>query len=262
MTYFGFLAIFIGIPLLIVAGLLWRDRRHGRTLPAALQSWSPWTVIWGHVVVAVAYTTPWDNYLVATRVWWYDPELVTGLVIGWVPIEEYTFFVVQTLLVGMWLVWLAPRLAPGEEEPLAATRWRWISTAVLGVIWLASVTILLVGWRPGTYLGLELGWALPPIMLQTAFGADILWRYRKLVATVITTSTLYLSATDALAIASGTWTINPEQTVQIYLGGVLPLEEFVFFLITSTLIACGATLVLARASQARAKPVLRLVKRG
>ena len=262
MTYFGFLAIFIGIPLLIVGGLLWRDRRNGRTLPDSLQSWSPWTVIWGHVVVAVVYTTPWDNYLVATRVWWYDPELVTGIVIGWVPIEEYTFFIVQTLLVGMWLIWLAPRLAPGDEEPLGDGRWRWISTAVLGFIWLASVIVLLVGWRPGTYLGLELGWALPPIMLQTAFGADILWRYRRLVGTVIATSVLYLSATDALAIASGTWTINPEQTVQIYLGGVLPLEEFVFFLITSTLVAFGVTLVLARASQFRAEPALRLLKRG
>jgi lycopene beta-cyclase len=261
MTYFGFLAIFIGIPLLLVGGLLWRDQRNGRSLPDSLQSWSPWTVIGGHVVVAVAYATPWDNYLVATRVWWYDPDLVTGLVIGWVPIEEYAFFVVQTLLVGMWLLWLAPRLAPGGEEPLVDGRWRWISTAVLGLIWLASATILLVGWRPGTYLGLELGWALPPIMLQTAFGADILWRYRKLVATVIASSALYLSATDALAIAAGTWTINPEQTVQIYLGGILPLEEFVFFLITSTLVAFGVTLVLARASQARAEPLLRLWRR-
>ena len=54
------------------------------------------------VLIAVAYTTPWDNYLVATNVWWYDESLVTGLKLGWVPIEEYTFFVLQTLMTGLW----------------------------------------------------------------------------------------------------------------------------------------------------------------
>ena len=52
-------------------------------------------------MVAVLYTTPWDNYLVATGVWWYDPHLVAGLVLGWVPIEEYTFFILQTLAMGL-----------------------------------------------------------------------------------------------------------------------------------------------------------------
>ncbi|MEZ4642189.1 MAG: hypothetical protein R3E31_05515 [Chloroflexota bacterium] len=41
--------------------------------------------------------------------------------------------------------------------------------------------ILLIGWQPGNYLALELGWALPYIMLQLFFGADILWRQRRLV---------------------------------------------------------------------------------
>ena len=30
-------------------------------------------------MIAVVYTTHWDNYLVATRVWWYDPALVSGI---------------------------------------------------------------------------------------------------------------------------------------------------------------------------------------
>lgn len=257
MTYFTFLFIFVGIPLLIIAALLWRDKQRGRELPADLQSWPAWLVVAAHVVVAVVYTTPWDNYLVATNVWWYDPELVTGLIIGWVPLEEYTFFVVQTLLTGSWLLFLARRL-PADPQPLASPqKARWLATSLAGLIWLGSVIILAAGWQPGTYLGLELVWALPPIMLQLAFGADILWRYRRLVAAALVSSTLYLSAADAVAIAAGTWTIDPAQTVGIYLGGVLPVEEFLFFLLTNTLISFGVTLVLARESQSRAAPALR-----
>jgi lycopene cyclase domain-containing protein len=66
-------------------------------------------------VIAVVYTTPWDNYLVATGVWWYDPQLVTGLVLGWVPIEEYTFFIVQPILAGLWLLMLMRYLPAGEQ---------------------------------------------------------------------------------------------------------------------------------------------------
>ena len=115
MTYFGFLARFLLIPLGIMALLLWRDRGRDVGLPVHLRNFPGWAVILLHVAVAVIYTTPWDNYLVATGVWWYDPALVTGVTLGWVPIEEYTFFVLQTLLTGMWLLWLAPRLAHFNE---------------------------------------------------------------------------------------------------------------------------------------------------
>ena len=94
MTYFAFLALFVGIPIVILLLLTWWDKRRGITMSARFDSFSPWWVLFIHIIIAVVYTTPWDNYLVATRVWWYDVNLVTGYVIGWVPIEEYTFFIV------------------------------------------------------------------------------------------------------------------------------------------------------------------------
>jgi 15-cis-phytoene synthase/lycopene beta-cyclase len=127
---------------------------------------------------------------------------------------------------------------------------------VVGLIWLASVVGLLSGWKPGVYLTIQLAWALPPIIFQLAFGADILWRYRGLVLLALVTATLYLGAVDAVAIDAGTWTIDPAQSLEIYLGGVLPLEEFTFFLVTNTLVAFGMTLVLARESQERTPPKL------
>jgi lycopene cyclase domain-containing protein len=195
MTYFGFLALFVGIPIVIFALLNWWDERTGKPMPAPLTSWGPYTIIGWLIVVAVVYTTPWDNYLVATRVWWYDPELVTGIVIGWVPIEEYTFFVIQTIMTGLFTAWLMRRMPIGDlpttpERSLQIRQW---ATGITAVVWLLSVILLGLTfvsdfWRPGTYLALEVSWALIPVILQLIVGADILWRHRYTVITAIMTT--------------------------------------------------------------------------
>ena len=254
MTYFGFLAIFIGPPLVILAISDWRMRQ--QPFPTRLSAFRPFSVVLAHILVALLYTTPWDNYLVATGVWWYEPSLVTGLTIGWVPIEEYTFFVVQTLMTGLWLIWLARKIEPAQGEIASHPGLRWVSTLILGMLWGFSVVILATDWQPGTYLALILVWALPPIMLQTAFGADILWGYRHLVLPGFIVPTLYLSLADTFAIQSGTWTIDPLQITGLHFPGGLPVEEFTFFLVTNLLISFGTTLVLARESQARVSPSL------
>ncbi|MBI5671424.1 MAG: lycopene cyclase domain-containing protein [Chloroflexi bacterium] len=261
MTYFGFLGVFLVIPILLLWGLALYDARRGRTLPPALKTWPTWVIILTHVLIAVVYTTPWDNYLVATRVWWYNPELVTGLIIGYVPIEEYTFFVLQPILTGSWLLLLARHSPVKAASIVNGVRLRRISTVLAGVIWLAALAILLAGWQSGTYLGLLLVWALPPVMLQLAFGADILWRHRRLVLLSIVPMTLYLAAADKLAITSGTWTINPEQSVNILLLGRLPLEELIFFLMTNTLIVLGVTLFTAAESKSRAQRTIKAIRR-
>lgn len=245
MTYFGFLTLFLGIPLILLIIITWYDHHGNKKLPQTLKAGSPWVAIPVLIIIALVYTTPWDNYLVATNVWWYDPALVTGIVLGWVPIEEYTFFVVQTLLTGLWLLFLARRL-PVQDVPFSPNnKVRSGTTLVTGLISIVSGAILAAGWRPGTYLALELVWALPPIMLQLAFGADILWHYRRLVLATILSTTLYLSIADSLAIGSGTWTIDPAQSLNVFLVGQLPVEEFIFFLLTNTLVTFGMVLIMA-----------------
>ncbi|MFQ3568159.1 MAG: lycopene cyclase domain-containing protein [Aggregatilineales bacterium] len=261
MKYFGFLARYVVVPLAVLGFLSWRDARRGKKLPAELTGVPSEAVLGGLVAVAVGYTTPWDNYLVATRVWWYDPKLVNGLVLGYVPIEEYTFFVLQTLLTGAWTLYLARHLPADEAPPANPLRIRLGMTLALAAIWLAAVWNLFKGPRSRTYLSLTLSWALIPIMLQTAFGGDILWQHRRLVALGIIPATLYLGYADSLAIGSGTWTINPEKTVNIDLFGRLPLEEGVFFLLTNTLVTLGTILVLSRQSQQRVPPFVRRLLR-
>ena len=251
MSYFTFLGIFLVIPIAIIGLFTYFDWRQGRRLPEALSAWPSWAAVLLHVVIALTYTTLWDNYLVATKVWWYDPELVTGITIGWVPIEEYTFFILQPILAGLWLLFLTRRIKP-PEPPVESIQWLRIGgTLILIAFWIASVVILAVQWLPGNYLALELVWALPPIGLQVLFGADILWHHRRLVLLTIASLTLYLSASDALAITLGTWTINPEKSLDLLIGGLLPIEEFLFFLLTNTLITFGIVLVMADESHRR-----------
>jgi len=244
MTYFGFLAIFLVVPLALLFALHLYDKKINRVLPTQWQSWPVWQVISAQALIAVVYTTPWDNYLVATRTWWYNPGLVTGFLIGYVPIEEYTFFVLQTFLTGVFLLTLV-RHRPlwGEQMTLGSSRWRWLITGILAVVWLIFAVILIVGWKPGTYLGLLMVWALPPLMLQTGFGVDILWKYRRYIVVTVVAMTLYLAFADMLAIASGTWTIDPAQSLNLFILGKLPVEEFIFFLMTNVLVVVGVTLL-------------------
>jgi lycopene cyclase domain-containing protein len=246
MTYFGFLAYFLLLPIVLLALLNLWDRQRGKSLPATLQSYSPYKMLAILVAVALIYTTPWDNYLVATGVWWYNPHLVAGIVLGWVPLEEYVFFILQPILVGLWLLWLAKRLPVPIEG--GEKRARTASIALAGTIWSASVVILVTDWQPGTYLALELVWALPPIIIQLFFGADILARHWRLLLLTILPMTLYLSAADTLAIALGIWTIDPAQSLGITLAGRLPVEEFVFFMLTTVLVTFGLVLGIAQAS--------------
>lgn len=97
MSYLLFLVVFVCIPLSLLA---WRLRRLWR---------NELTMLLGLAVIAVIYTTPWDNYLVATGVWYYDPQLVLNQTIGYVPVEEYAFFILQAFLTGLFGVWLSRR---------------------------------------------------------------------------------------------------------------------------------------------------------
>lgn len=251
MTYFGFLVWFLIIPIILLLAMTYFDRRRGLHLPPAMHAWPAAAAVLLHALIALLYTTLWDNYLVANQVWWYDPALVNGLTFGYVPIEEYTFFVLQPILAGLWLLFLLRRLpVPPAIKPRPALRW--ITLTVTAVLWVPSLVILFSGWAPGTYMALILAWALPPIALQLAFGVDILWRHRLLVTLTIVPATLFLSLADVLAIGFwGIWTIDPQQSLNILLGGILPIEEFVFFLMTNTLLVFGVTLILAQESHRR-----------
>ncbi len=91
MTYARFLGLFVVLPILFLLV------RYRRTLTA--RGLAPMGLL---MVVVYAATSPWDNLAVKWGLWGFKPELIWGIKIGYLPLEEYLFFGLQTLLVGLW----------------------------------------------------------------------------------------------------------------------------------------------------------------
>lgn len=250
MTYFGFLLRFLVIPILVFLAITWSDNKKDKPIRGFQNRRAVWIGIAIHIFLAVAYTTLWDNYLVATGVWYYNPKLVTGIVLGYVPIEEYTFFVLETILAGLWW-WFLARKLPESRNFKPSKPIRSIAFSVLLLAWILFTSIFFSRDQPLTYLSITLFWALPAIFPQMLFGADILWRYRKLLTLAIIIPSAYLSLMDIVALRAGTWSISPAQTTGVLFFGILPIEEVVFFFVTNILIAFGMTLLLSNESKQR-----------
>lgn len=93
MTYARFLAIFL-VPLLVVAlALEWRSLRARH-----------WMLLGALTAVVLAWTSPWDNLAVAMGFWGFDPARTCGLWIGWLPVEEYAFFLLQMWVAGLFVM--------------------------------------------------------------------------------------------------------------------------------------------------------------
>jgi lycopene cyclase domain-containing protein len=178
------------------------------------------------VAVALAYTIPWDNYLLARGVWDYGPGRVVRTV--WrAPIEEYLFITVQPVLTALWVHLLGR--PPVDLEPLdLADRARGaVPAGVIALVGLAA----LAGGRT-FYLGAILAWAAPVLALQWAVGWRYLRRRWRTVAIGVGVPTAYLWVADAVAIRLGVWRFSPDLTTGLAVFG-LPVEEALFFLVTN-----------------------------
>lgn len=246
MTYLQFHLVFT-LPLLGVLGLLsLRVVRRGEPLAGALSRSNRVALgaLLTHVLIALVYTTPWDNYLVFRQVWGY-PEGRVLFTLGYVPVEEYLFFVVQTLLAGLVLFMLLRwRRAWAVARPLDArlARRLRVGGAVISLV-VAAAGLLLLQTAWGTYLGLILVWAGPVLALLWGFAGDWLVARWRLTLAAIFMPTLYLWIADRIAIGLEIWWINPELTTGFKPLG-LPIEEAVFFLLTNTFVVFGLTAML------------------
>jgi lycopene cyclase domain-containing protein len=235
MTYLQFHLVFLAPALALSGSLAWRARdRLGRRAHWAVFAVPP---------IALAYTTPWDNYLVWKGVWYYGADRVVGT-IGYVPIEEYLFFVLQPLLAGAVLYTLLGRLL--TRRPLPPPPSRPFGVRLAGAVpWLVAAAIgaILLGTQRGTYMGLILAWAAPVVALMWLFMGPAFWRLRHAVLPTIALVMLYLWIADALAIRWGIWAISDRYTFGVEPLG-LPIEEATFFFVTTVISVLGVVLFL------------------
>ncbi len=238
MTYLQFHFLFIVPPILILLGL-------APTIRGRLGRRGLWPAL---VVPLIAffYTTPWDNYLVWREVWWYSPDRVMGT-IGYVPLEEYLFFLLQPVLTGLFTLHLLARRSPpgeGGRFPVLPVSDHPGRVRLLGALpWfvLTAIGIGLLFTTSGLYMGLILAWASPVIALLWLFMGPFLVRHGRVLLTGIAVPTLYLWVADGVAIAQEIWVISSVYTVGVNPFG-LPVEEAVFFLVTNVLSAVGVML--------------------
>jgi lycopene cyclase domain-containing protein len=240
LTYFQFHLLFVAPPLLLLAGATARRavpavrvRVLGRRLDARVVG------VGLMILLALVYTTPWDSYLIQQGAWGYGEGAVAARFLA-VPLGEYLFFVVQTVLTALWLYLLPTRPAAGDSVRIT------VGQRALGIG--AGGLFVLAGWliaaRPsGLYLGTLLLWAGPVLALQWGFGWPYLWRLRRTVALGVGAPTLYLWLADRAALAIGVWHLSPELTTGLALPVLgLPIEEAAFFLLTNLFVVQGLVL--------------------
>ena len=234
MTYLQFHLVFI-LPALIGLAVVQRRPLAGIGAGAALK----W--LGAILVLAFTYTTPWDNYLVFRGVWSYPPGRVLAT-IGYVPVEEYAFFLLQPILTGLLYFGLRGRSYADSHRQPEPSRFRialvafWILAAALGV------GSLLLGGH-ALYLGLILAWAAPVLAGMSWIGSHKIWDERNRVTWTIAVSSVYLWIADRTAIALGIWDITDETSLGLDPLG-LPIEEALFFVVTNTLVAFGLAMFL------------------
>jgi lycopene cyclase domain-containing protein len=227
LTYLEFHLLFI-VPVLSVLSLslLARSVEYFRLQLAGL------AVI---VALAVVYTTPWDNYLIAEGVWSYGDGRLAGRV--WLaPIGEYLFILLQPVVAALWLFHLR---APAVEVGVSRRDWL-VGLAAGGLV--TAVGVALLTSEASFYLGAILAWGGPVLALQWAVGWRYLLAVRRHVALAVGVPTLYLWVTDWVAIQQGVWIISDRYTTGLGLPG-LPVEEMVFFLTTNLFVVQGLVLL-------------------
>ncbi|WP_178916034.1 lycopene cyclase domain-containing protein [Natronomonas gomsonensis] len=210
--------------------------------------WSGVAVV---TLVAVIYTTPWDNYLIARGVWGYG-EGQTFAHLGLAPVGEYAFFVLQPILTALWLGQLTLRRGWPETDAIGREDGeRWLTLGrfrraprLLGAV--VAVAIGIVGAALLTadatfYLGAILAWAAPVLFIQWVVGLPQLLYQRRTVALGVAVPTVYLWIIDRIALATGIWHISPTYTTGVALFG-LPIEEALFFLVTNLFVVQGLVL--------------------
>lgn len=237
-SYLQFHIVFILPATLALAASSMVIRPEGNSVRSNDRGHIYWLVVVALMIVALLYTTPWDNYLIARGVWEYGEGRVLRTV-GHAPIEEYLFILVQPLMTAFWLAQLPLR----EGWPNVSQRLRPVSRLIgctTGVL-VGCIGLYCLQGLDTFYLGAILLWAAPVLTLQWTVGpCQLLYHYRGVLFGTFV-PTIYLWGADRVAIAVGIWTLADKYTTGITLAG-LPIEEAIFFFVTNLFVVQGLIL--------------------
>jgi lycopene cyclase domain-containing protein len=237
MTYLRFHLIF-NLPVLIVL--------------AAITGGLPWSAeefrAAGLVLLAViAFTTPWDNLAAKWGIWGFPREKYS-VKLGYLPIEEYAFFVLQSVNVMLavralfhflpgWQTSQETSIGKGALLCLAASIIPWIFI-VIQLRWLRRKG------GPCVNYAIHLAWFLPVIYTQWVLAPFLFLEHAGMLTAVTVAFGVYYTLADLVAVRGGTWFFDEKQITGVKLAGRLPWEEIAFFFLTSLLVAQSYLLLL------------------
>jgi len=242
MTYLQFHLLF-NVPLLFLLSLL----AGGALLNTGILA--PIGLV---LVIVVLFTTPWDNYAAWRGIWGFKEGryLVKW---GYLPMEEYLFFVIQsiqaillTLIVTAWL----------PDLPSLTSPWPLLSPASLVIGLSISAVFLFIGWRWGLPLPRFSKWQYAwhlffwfglVVALQWWAGWPILLpRWPILLAVTLLLGT-WLTLADIVAVRKGIWFFDERLITGKRVARILPWEEAAFFYLTSLIVSQSLLLFLPEA---------------
>ena len=117
-------------------------------------------------------TTPWDSYLIHSRIWTYPPNVIVGPTVFLIPAEQVFFFVIQTYNTSLlYLLLSKPTFHPVYlrgckllNDGRRLRLWRWLGITLITALIVAGINLVLQK-NEGLYLGLIIVWAGPFVLL-------------------------------------------------------------------------------------------------
>ncbi|KAF2090431.1 hypothetical protein K490DRAFT_35804 [Saccharata proteae CBS 121410] len=195
------------------------------------------------VAIAVVSTTPWDSYLIRTRIWTYPENVIVGPKLFDIPAEEVFFFFIQTYTTSLlYLLLSKPVFHSVYLRAKKHGSWKKYQLAgqALLLLGIGQSIRMIRAADNGTYLGLIVLWAFPFLLLLWSLAYQLIIGLPKSSTLIpIFLPTLYLWIVDTLALRRGTWVIEHGTKLGLTLWPGLEIEEAFFFLATNTLIVFG-----------------------
>lgn len=236
MTYLQFHLLFNLPPLL---GLLFLQKNQ------PLHTEELWCL--GLIFGAVAlFTSPWDNYAAKKGIWGFPPSQ-HSFKIKYLPIEEYAFFFIQSLLVILSIRFLHGEF-PELRKNIETTLTKQQGVAILILLWI-WIRIGLFWRKKGrnpkwNYTFHLFYWFSPVVLLQWILGPSVFLTSLPLLLGISLFWGVYYTLADLVATRQGIWHFDEKQIQGYKIHGILPWEESAFFWLTSLLVAQSYLLLL------------------
>lgn len=234
MTYAQFHFLF-NLPLLLI---LWYFG--GKEMPSELSYFI--LILLGMVVL---FTSPWDNWAVKRGIWGFSKERF-WFKIGYLPLEEYLFFLIETMEV----IWLVEVLIHRSLPSALARAIEWNDPLFYIPCCALLVTWLSVWFKYGNhssrwnYAWHLLFWFLPVIFFQWILAWPIFLNHLSTIFWATAGIGTYLSLADWIAVRQGIWFFDEKQITGLKFSSILPWEEVAFFYLTSLLVAQSYVILL------------------